>query len=84
MVERTSMVMRAQVGGCDGSTSGGTGFGKPTSAVGREQTSQNEKVEMVVREWPRMREPDLYRDAMFRFLRRWEVGSRRVGNDVRE
>ena len=35
MAERTSGVMRAQVGGCDGSTSGGTDFGKPTSAVGR-------------------------------------------------
>jgi len=52
MVERTSVVMRAQVGGCDGSTSGGTDFGKPTSAVGMSQISQNEKVEMVVREWP--------------------------------
>lgn len=35
MVERTSVVMRAQVGGCDGSTIGGTDFGKPTSAVRR-------------------------------------------------
>jgi hypothetical protein len=35
IVERTSVVLRAQFGGRDGSTSGGTDFGKPTCAVGR-------------------------------------------------
>jgi hypothetical protein len=52
MVERTSVVMRVQVGGCDCSTSGGTDFGKPTSADRRQQIAQIEKVEMIVREWP--------------------------------
>jgi len=35
MVERTSVVKRAQIPGFDGSTSGGTDFGKPTRTVGK-------------------------------------------------
>ena len=41
MVERTSVVISAQVGGCDGSTSGGTDFGKPTSAIGNSGVPRN-------------------------------------------
>jgi hypothetical protein len=80
MVDHNSLLWSFQstqqvTDGCESSTSGGTEFVLLMQYLGGHPFPNTEEVEVAVREWLWMREPDLYSDGIFKLAPRLKNAS---------